>query len=73
VRDEPALRVSVYETRFYSIISFGGRALPAPVADFYLSHRMPELITMKMIPFTSIAALLLLAGAGCTSVKVLRK
>src|SRR2546425_2668587 len=33
-----------------------------------VSHRMPKLIAMKMIPFTSIAALLLLAGAGCTSV-----
>ena len=29
---------------------------------------MPKVITMKMIPFTSIAALLLLASAGCMSV-----
>src|SRR2546423_13775813 len=30
---------------------------------------MPKSIVMKMIPFTSMAALLLLAGAGCTSVR----
>ena len=30
---------------------------------------MPKPIVMKMIPFTSMAALLLLAGAGCTSVR----
>ena len=42
---------------------------PVAVAQFWIiSDRLPKLFVMKNKLFNSIAALLLLAGAGCTSV-----
>ena len=50
------------------LLSTSLRPLSRRFTDQFVSHHMPKSIVMKMIPFTSMAALLLPPGAGCTSI-----